>query len=109
MGDRQVQEVAQELEEYLNMLMVIPRISTCTILQLFLQIPQEEESTQHTATQLGEAAAENVAQACSGLCQAVRAFCVALLRRSNLLEEDAIQQSEWENAASSSNFWFVNA
>merc|ERR1719436_1449921 len=100
--DRQLQEVAQEMEEYLNTLLAIPRISTCTILQLFLQIPQEMESTQNTATELGEAAAESLAQACSGLCKAVRAFCVALLRRSNLLEEDATQQSDWENVASSS-------
>merc|ERR1711972_291847 len=77
-----------------NTLLAIPNVNTCTILQLFLDIPQHLPSQLSAAshaspTELGEAAGETVADVCTGFCQACRAFCAVLRRRSSISEEES--------------------
>lgn len=92
--ERNERELAKELEEYLNTLLAIPNVSSCTILELFLNIPQacaSQEacsSTAMSAHQIGEAAADNVVGACAGLSRALRSFCAALRERLRLQDEE---------------------
>lgn len=81
--EQRLRELAEQLQEYLNTLLAIPSVNTCTVLQLFLNIPQQTSSAAASASaaEYGEAAAETVADTAGALCSACRAFCATLARR----------------------------
>lgn len=92
--DQQLRGLAEQLEEYLNTLLAMPDICDCSFLHLFLDIPQHVTPAQPqaptTATEMGEHAAETVADSCSAMCQACRAFCFVLFQRQLIVEETPV-------------------